>query len=228
MHPARPGVPVPRGRADERGPPGEGVMTGETRAEQIARAIRETAGLDVVVEEQDGRIILEGVVDSERGRQAAEDVAADLSDGAEIDNALDVGDTLPTSVDDFEDIEPTAELVEERSEVVEDGGELNPDFTDQPLEDLWETSDPVTGSGDDLEDDDGNFAFVPPVDPVTTTDAYGQAVILGGFETASTDDIEVEASAEDRLLGDEAIADAVRRELRKDAATTDLDVRVVV
>ena len=45
-------------------------MTEESRAAQIERAIREVAGLDVVVEESDGVILLEGVVDSEREEQS--------------------------------------------------------------------------------------------------------------------------------------------------------------
>ena len=73
-------------------------MREESRADQIERAIREVAELDVVVEESDGVITLEGIVDSERDREAAEDIAADLAGDAEIDNALEVQDTLPVSV----------------------------------------------------------------------------------------------------------------------------------
>jgi osmotically-inducible protein OsmY len=40
--------------------------------------------------------------------------------------------------------------------------------------------------------------------------------------------VEVEASAEDTLPGDEALAEAVRRELKEDAATTSLAVDVFV
>jgi osmotically-inducible protein OsmY len=42
------------------------------------------------------------------------------------------------------------------------------------------------------------------------------------------EDLHVDRSASDGRLGDEAIADAIRRELREDAATTGLVVRVVV
>ena len=70
-------------------------MTEESRAAQIERAIREVAGLDVVVEESDGVILLEGVVDYERDSQAAEDIAADLSGGLNIDNSLEIENELP-------------------------------------------------------------------------------------------------------------------------------------
>src|SRR3954453_6194902 len=78
-----------------------GGMADESRAAQIERAIREIADLDVVVEDADGVITLEGIVDSERDREAAEDIAADLAGGASIDNALEVQDLLPVSVDTF-------------------------------------------------------------------------------------------------------------------------------
>jgi osmotically-inducible protein OsmY len=52
--------------------------------------------------------------------------------------------------------------------------------------------------------------------------------MLGGFELESDEDVEVEPSAMDSQPGDEALADAVRRELAEDAATTDLTITVVV
>jgi osmotically-inducible protein OsmY len=66
------------------------------------------------------------------------------------------------------------------------------------------------------------------MDPVLTLNTRGQAQILGGFALSALDDVSVEASAVDPALGDEAIADAVRRELREDAATTALPIEVEV
>jgi osmotically-inducible protein OsmY len=56
---------------------------------------------------------------------------------------------------------------------------------------------------------------------------HGQTQILGGFATSSTNEVDVPRSS-DGQLGDEAIAEAVRQELREDAATTDLQVEVEV
>jgi osmotically-inducible protein OsmY len=42
------------------------------------------------------------------------------------------------------------------------------------------------------------------------------------------DSLEVEPSVQDTVPGDEALADAVRRELREDGSTTSLDVTVFV
>jgi osmotically-inducible protein OsmY len=68
---------------------------------------------------------------------------------------------------------------------------------------------------------------VPPTDPVIST-ASGNAQVLGGFAPTAMDDQRVAPSASDPYLGDEAIADAVRRELRADATTTALQIDVEV
>jgi osmotically-inducible protein OsmY len=60
-----------------------------------------------------------------------------------------------------------------------------------------------------------------------TTDDRGNAQPLGGFAAPSMDDLEVAPSALDDQPGDAALAAAVRRELREDALTTDLAIRVV-
>jgi osmotically-inducible protein OsmY len=61
------------------------------------------------------------------------------------------------------------------------------------------------------------------------TDDQGGPEILGGFEASSTSDVdEVDRSTLDGKPGDEAIADAVRRELREDAETTGLSLTVHV
>jgi hypothetical protein len=105
--------------------------------------------------------------------------------------------------------------------------EVNPDFTDEPG-----LNDPIAASGgqDDGADDPAaeGDVYTPPIDPVLTTDAHGAARVLGGFEIDSAEDVSVEPSAMDRRPGDEALADAIRRELAEDAATTDLDIYVAV
>ena len=70
------------------------------------------------------------------------------------------------------------------------------------------------------EDDDSYFA---PTDPVV----IGQSVVCG-FSHTAMDDVDVDPSEFDGLFGDEALADAVRQELRADAATSTLDIDVTV
>jgi hypothetical protein len=68
--------------------------------------------------------------------------------------------------------------------------------------------------------------YLPPTDPVVQPDERGNARIVGGFAPDSMD--APVARSETRGPGDEAIADAVRRELREDASTTDLELQVEV
>ena len=180
------------------------------------------AGLQVTVESSDGALILSGIVDSEEAREAATDIVARVAPDARIDNQLDVESVLPTDVDDFVGDEPTAELAETRSEVAD---QIEPDFTDQSgLFDPIEAAGPDSSGPDDPAET--GEVYTPPTDPVVTTDIHGEARVLNGFD--SGEDLTVEPSAMDDRPGDEALADAVRRELAEDAATTDLEIVVAV
>ena len=76
-------------------------------------------------------------------------------------------------------------------------------------------------------DEEEDTAYSPPIDPVVTTDQHGNTRVLGGFSSSSMESIEVERSS-DGTLGDEAIAEAILRELREDALTTALRIEVQV
>ena len=113
------------------------------------------------------------------------------------------------------------------SKRVEDHLVIEPSVLEAPAEPLETVSferglEAESGSA---EDEQESF---PPTDPVITIDAHGRPEVLGGFAETSMTSLEVEPSAEDNLPGDEALADAIRRELREDAATTDLQIHVVV
>jgi osmotically-inducible protein OsmY len=71
-------------------------------------------------------------------------------------------------------------------------------------------------------------AYTPPSDPVLTTDKNGRPEVLGGFGAAATEDVQVERSVSDNRPGDEALAEAIRRELADDSATADLLIVVAV
>jgi osmotically-inducible protein OsmY len=198
-----------------------------TLAARIAQRL-EQEGVFVVAEESDGAITLSGIVTSAAERRAASDLATQLAPGYRIDNDLEVQMILPDQVGELTSDEPSeSDLPDSVQDVRELGGDVDPDFTDQTL-----LTDPVAaaGSGSDTDDpvEEGDDVYVPPSDPVVTTDAHGQTEVLGGFSSDSMEDLHVDRSASDGRLGDEAIADAIRRELREDAATTGLVVRVVV
>lgn len=196
-------------------------------ASTVERAIEERAGVAVIVEESAGTLVLSGRVDSAEARQAAEDVAREVAPGKRIDNDLEVEQVLPVSVSDFNADEPAAgDLPETVAEATRDGGEIDPDFTDQRLSTSGLENSTAATVDPELAPD--GEVFFPPTDPVVTTDARGNVEVLGGFTPTSTSSIGVAPSASDNVPGDEALADAIRRELREDALTTDLAIEVTV
>src|SRR3982074_3400136 len=188
--------------------------------EQLAEA-----GLQVTVESSDGSLILNGVVDSEEARQAASDIVEQIAPDARIDNQLEVATLLPTNLDDFVGEQSTAELSESGADIEAAGGELEPDFTDQDngLSGDFARASGAGGSGDEDLASGGDAVYSPPIDPVVSTDEHGLAHSLGGF--GSGEEVPVEQTSDYRP-GDEALADAVRRELAEDAATAELNIFV--
>jgi osmotically-inducible protein OsmY len=186
-------------------------------AEQFAQA-----GLQVTVEPADESLLLSGVVESEEARETAEEIVNQAVPGARIDNQIEVESILPTDIDDFAGDEPSAELAESRADVE---AQIEPDFTDQPgLFDPIEASGAESSNPEDPAE--SGEVYTPPNDPVLSTNIHGEARVLNGFD--SGEELEVEPSALDNRPGDEALADAVRRELAEDSATTDLHIFVAV
>lgn len=195
--------------------------------EQIEQALARE-GLPTVVEDDGTTIRLEGMVETPEAKVAATDVAMRYAAGRRLENNLEVEQERPETLLEAVDGQPTmGDLPESLDEMRAAGGEFEPDFTDQELE----TSVVEMGGEASATDDpmpDGETVFFPPTDPVMRTNDQGDIEVLGGFGPTSMSSIEVERSALDGRLGDEAIADAIRRELREDALTTDLVIRVSV
>jgi osmotically-inducible protein OsmY len=207
-------------------------VRGNSTLTEIEREL-EAAGLHVVVEEVGDRYVLSGHVDSPGDRQAAEDIVARIvarvDPNRRIDNDIEIEMVLPDQVGDYTSDEPTiSDLPDDLAEVRDQGGEIEPDFTDQTyLKDPIAASGPSSGYEDPAES--GDDVYVPPTDPVVTTDRHGQAQVLGGFSGDSMEEIEVPRSTLDGQPGDAALAGAIARELREDASTTDLlGIRVLV
>jgi osmotically-inducible protein OsmY len=196
---------------------------GTALARRIERELARRAEVNAAVELRGDEIVLSGLVDTPEAVQAAGDIVAELAPTLRVTNDLEVQTILPVDVTAFAGgggaAPETVESLEELAAVEE---EIDPDFTDQPLD----TSGLAMSGVDPDENDDG--VYFPPTDPVITTDERGEVQVLGGFSATSDQDTTVERSALDGGFGDEAIADAVRRELREDAATTDLRIEVVV
>lgn len=203
-------------------------MAEESLRDRIEREISRRAGLDVVVEDEGDVITLSGRVDSEENRDAALTIAAALSPGRRVEDNIEVEAIIPDQP--YEELASgidESDLPASLDEIRDRGGDVEPDFTDQPM-----LTDPVAAAGPSGSADDavaeGDETYVPPTDPVVTTNERGETEVLGGFSPTSDDQIQVDRSASDNRLGDEAIEDAIRRELREDAATTDLLIRVIV
>ena len=187
----------------------------------VERAIEAQAGLSVIVEETPDALIISGRVDTAEAKQAATDVAAQMVTGKRIDNDLEVEGTLPVTVSEFHHGDAaSAPVPESAAEIGQMGAELDADLTDQ---DLSTTS--LEMAGVDVGED-RDETFFPPTDPVITSDSQGEAKVLGGFSATSDQAVQVDRSASDGQLGDEAIAEAVQRELNEDAATTAFKIQV--
>lgn len=186
----------------------------------IEQRLSEDADLYLAVtEDNPGVLVVSGLVESEELRQAAMDIVHDMAsdrrvvDDIEVEGALphDISE-LPVSADGEQGLEADAE-----GDSVEPGDFSSQDFVDSAAE--------AAGPTGSLETDDvseGDQVYVPPVDPPRERGEF-----LGGTQFSSMDDLSVERSS-DGTLGDEAIRDAILRELREDAATTDLTVEVDV
>ena len=189
----------------------------------------ERAGLYLAVEDSDGALILSGRVDTAEDRQAAEDIVRELAPGRRIDNQLEVEMVLPETVGDRTSDEPSeSDLPDSVGQIREWGGDIDPDLTEQrTFTDASEEPGPNSWGPEDAVAE-GDNPYAPPTDPVVTTNRHGEAEVLGGTGPDSMDSLAVDPSAEDSVPGDEALADAIRRELREDASTTYLQVRVLV
>lgn len=193
-------------------------------AVEIERQLEERANLHIMVEEDAGKLVLSGNIESEEDRTTALDIVAEVSGDYEVEDNLEVTVGIPEETDlgSLEDsgvgMFPDAEAdLEAEDEAIEPG-----DFTDQPVQQYGDFAAGPSSSFAEDEAAEGDEVFVPPTDPVGT-----DREVIGGLATTSMDDISVERSSDGRL-GDEAIRDAILRELREDAATTDLVVDVEV
>ena len=162
--------------------------------------------------------------DSRRGPRNAEFPDGDAEVVNDFDAARAGGDDVAEVVDEEPDLATTPHTLGATGDVAAD---VEPSLVDQEI-----LSDPIAASGgpNDLIDPvaDGDEVYVPPTDPVIAADARGNVEVLGGFSETSTDGLSPVPSASDGRLGDEAIEDAVRAALRRDAATTSLEIEVLV
>jgi osmotically-inducible protein OsmY len=181
-------------------------------AARIARRIEHEIGVRVAVEAHGDGLRLRGVVDAASARAAAGEIALRAAPGRRVVNALRVVPGAAAGLGAGEGPPPAEEV---------DAAAASEDAA-QAVADL------VGAAVPPLEDRDAVEPAFPPTDPVVAPGRGGRLEVLGGFTPTSMSSLAVAHSALDRTPGDEALADAVRRELREDAATTALPVDVAV
>ena len=203
-------------------------------ASQIALDLVD-AGFDLIVEHDEQRLVISGMVETEGERDAALDIAnAVLANtrpsDLRVDDNIEVTGAMPDEAGGADVSESDIAGFRGATPGLEDDESTEPgDFTDQPWISSQDLAQPEALSDDGFplgldisrRAEEGE-AYVPPIDPVGTGDR-----IIGGFSRSSMDSTETERSS-DGTYGDEAIHEAVERELREDSATAGLDLHVVV
>jgi len=195
--------------------------------ERVELAILVRGGLNIAVDLRDRVVVLNGLVESEGAREAAEDIARSAAPGHFIENNLEIEELFPYPAGDLAPADREANVLDESDPEIEPmEGELEGDFTNQGLLD-----DPTSAMGPSSSADDpagdGDRVYVPPSDPVIGVDEHANVHVLGGFSPTS-EEVEVDRSALDGGYGDEALTEAILHELREDSLTTDLEIHVHV
>ncbi|HEV8191270.1 MAG TPA: BON domain-containing protein [Ktedonobacterales bacterium] len=209
-------------------------MAEDTLVAQLQQHLRETVSNDITVGASEDSLYLSGRVQSKAERQLAEEIARELSGGLGVENDLVVERLLPEDriEVDSPDLGEAELFAQDNSDedLDDEGNPLEPDFTSQPLE----TNDLAVIDQGEFEneppEDDPDPSYFAPTDPVVGRggDGNGNIIVEGGFEPTAMEDLAVDRSAEDNAPGDEALADAVRDALARDASTEALNLRVSV
>ncbi|MCC7363220.1 MAG: BON domain-containing protein [Dehalococcoidia bacterium] len=192
---------------------------------ELERAITDTVGVPVTLERDGQRLVVTALVSHEEERDAILDLARDAAGALDVEDNVEVNDVLAGEIGGLvisdQDLQGGPGGSPGFTELSLEAGDFASQDRDTNLTDGWSASGPTSAIDDDLVSE-GDAVFVPPTDPVGTS-----REVIGGLQLSSMDSLEVERSS-DGTLGDEAIADAIRRELREDAATTALTIDVAV
>lgn len=194
-----------------------------TLTDRIEQRLSEDADLYLAVAEDDeGAIVVSGLVESEELHQAAMDIVQELAGEQRIVDDIEVEGIVP---DEVAEVPASARGERGFARVQHEPADVRIEPGDFSSQDILASAEEAAGPTSSFEEDEvseGDEVFVPPVDPPRERGEF-----LGGTQFSSMDDLSVERSS-DGTLGDEAIRDAILRELREDAATTALEVEVEV
>jgi osmotically-inducible protein OsmY len=189
---------------------------------QIERRLEDTADIHVAVEEYEDTLTVSGIVTTEDERDLALSIASDLADGRRVEDNIEVGGVMPEQIGNLTITEMDIPEMPGATAGYDEATLEPGDFQEQEgIQSAWISSGPTSAIEEDIVSE-GDNVFVPPTDPVGNN-----REVIGGLQTTSMDEVTV-ARSSDGTLGDEAIADAIRQELREDAATTALEIDVSV
>ena len=190
---------------------------------ELEHALAEGAGVNAVIELDEDRLIISGIVLTAGEREAALDILHSMAPELEIEDNLEVSSVMPDAIDGLDLAEGDLEGFQGSAPGTSDSEALEPgDLTDQQtLHDPQDAAGP-SGTRPEDETEDGDRVYVPPTDPVRGADGG----FIGGFQTDSMERDPGEMTATSGGPADEAIAEVVRQELLQDSLTTDLEIEV--
>ena len=217
--PDRPQQPIQPDQAEgERGDAPGGGLDGEDGQPAVAQIDRtlQSAGIYLAVELRHGAIILSGEAIQPADRQAALDVAIAVAEplGLAVEDAIEVMDEeVESSFSDAGGDNVVAFDQDREDDTITLGAlgqiEVDGDFTGD------------TGTTDPQLSAQEQVPYFPPTDPVVRpTNDYEGLEVVGGFAESAMDEPENATGVFPNT--DDDLAEAVRRELKEDAATADL------
>ena len=208
-------------------------MQQSTLAARIQREIADQTGLRIVVAEMVNALLLSGRAPTDDARRRVERIARSLAPERRIDDGLEVERMVVENVEDTVGLNADELTPNEPAQSPPDfslADEYDADLHGQPLEtDSMDVADPGNYvTSDQVAPVEPDPTYFAPTDPVIGVGDAGETTVLGGWSPDSMSDQEVAPSTLDNRPGDEALAEAITRELREDASTTQLtiDVRV--
>lgn len=186
-------------------------------------------GIPLAVDVSDGTARVTGAVNSNEDYQAALDVVSSVEGIIGVQDEIEIATSAPTSV--FNDSSAGQGYDFTETPAVEDPDDLDiePDLT----------GDVGAGTSDFQEAVEEAEPYFPPTDPVVEpSDDEQELDVTGGMQDTSMDELAREPELDSSeiepatpLAGrrdDETIREDVKRELREDALTADLEIDVMV
>jgi hypothetical protein len=185
--------------------------------------IAQRAGIQAAIQVDGEELTVSGFASTEGEKRAALQIVEEFASDKTVVDDIAIMDVMPAELDGLQVSETESEGLTGATPGTSDTEAQEPgDFTDQQtMRDPTAASGP-SGTHADDQTEEGDEVYVPPTDPVRGSDNEP----LGGFQTTAMDDDREPVS---QIVGGPAhagIVDAVLLELRQDAATTHLDLRV--